>query len=246
MDGLTSALIAWRALLLLGLIALPCESQETSLARVSGTVRDSSGHPIALARLVSASTLAVTDSAGRFSLGGLSGGAAAVTIRRLGYAPLDTTVSLAVGRTESLHVVLALLPHDLPGITIDQDEILRTRLPDYYRHRATGNGFFFDRRDIESRNVQYITDLLRNVPGLRLGQDRSGRATVRNARSVGACPPDVWVDGIRAEGFSIDDIGVHDVEALEVYRGPSGLPPELNDRLGHPACGSIVIWTRLP
>ena len=46
--------------------------------------------------------------------------------------------------------------------------------------------------------------------------------------------------------MSIDDVGVHDVEAVEVYRGPSGLPPEFNDRFGHPACGSIVIWTRVP
>jgi hypothetical protein len=44
----------------------------------------------------------------------------------------------------------------------------------------------------------------------------------------------------------VDDIGIHDVEALELYRGPAGLPPEFNDRLGRPNCGAIVIWTRLP
>ena len=60
------------------------------------------------------------------------------------------------------------------------------------------------------------------------------------------CPPDIWVDGVRATGMSVDDVPLTDVEALEMYRGPAGLPPEMNNRFGNPACGALVIWTRLP
>jgi len=49
------------------------------------------------------------------------------------------------------------------------------------------------------------------------------------------------VDGVRTiRGTSVDDIlSVHDVEAMEVYRG--GLIP---GRFSSANCGAIVVWTR--
>jgi hypothetical protein len=44
----------------------------------------------------------------------------------------------------------------------------------------------------------------------------------------------------------VDDVPMIDVEAIEIYKGPSALPPELNTRLGNPGCGAVVIWTRVP
>jgi hypothetical protein len=51
---------------------------------------------------------------------------------------------------------------------------------------------------------------------------------------------------VRAPMLGVDDIPLQVIEALEVYRGPSGLPPEFNNRMGNPSCGAIVIWTRVP
>lgn len=237
----------WRPLLLV--VALAHAAAAQSGARVFGIVRDTGGRPIAMVRLTSGATHALTDSGGRFALAGLTGGSTALLVRRLGFQPLDTTLSLESGRSDSVSFVLAMLPHDLPGVTVDMDAVLRERLPDYYRHRAAGGGIYIDRRDIEARHPQLISDMLRTFPGTRMMTDRGGRGTVRmNRSSAGTrdCPPDVWIDGVRAEGMNVDDIGIHDVEALELYRGPAGLPPEFNDRLGRPNCGAIVIWTRLP
>jgi len=237
----------WRPLLFVAAIAQVSVAQQS--ARVSGTVRDSSGHPIAMVRLSAGGAHTITDSAGRFSLAGLAAGPSPLLVRRLGFEPLDTTLTLVVGRWDTVAFVLALLPHDLPGITTDMDAILRERLPDFYRHRTTGGGFYFDRRDIEARQPTYLSDLLRSLPGTRVMMDRTGRGTLRMNRSSSGtrdCPPDIWLDGIRAEGLNVDDVGIHDVEAVELYRGPAGLPPEFNDRLGRPSCGAVVIWTRLP
>jgi hypothetical protein len=237
----------WRPLLFVAALAHVGAAQQS--ARVSGTVRDTSGHPIAMVRLSTGGAHALTDSAGRFSLGGLTSGANALVVRRLGFQPLDTTLTLLTGRSDTVAFVLALLPQDLPGITTNMDAILRDRLPDFYRHRTAGGGFFFDRRDIDAKQPQYLSDLLRSLPGTRVMMDRTGRGTLRMNRSSSGprdCPPDVWLDGVRAEGLNVDDVGIHDVEAVELYRGPAGLPPEFNDRLGRPNCGAVVIWTRLP
>jgi len=237
----------WRPLLFVAAVAHAGVAQQA--ARVAGTVRDTSGRPIAMVRLTSGTTHALTDSAGRFALANLPLGSTALVVRRLGFKPLDTTLALVSGRSDTIAFVLAMLPQKLPGVTSDMDAILRDRLPEFYRHRSIGGGFYFDRRDIDARQPQYLSDLLRSLPGTRMMTDRSGRGTMRMTRSSGGgrdCPPDVWLDGVRAEGLNVDDVGIHDVEAVELYRGPAGLPPELNDRLGRPNCGAIVIWTRLP
>lgn len=237
----------WRPLLcaalMVGVTAPRAHAQDT---RVFGTVRDTSGHPIPMVRLSSGGALTITDSSGRFSLGGLAAGNAQVSVRRLGYSPLDTTLAVVAGHADTLSFVLVILPQDLPGITSNMDEILRTRLPEFYRHRRLGGGVFFDRRDIEARHPQLLSDLLRTLAGARV-TERGGRSSTGSSRGSGrACPMDVWIDGVRAAGMNSDDVGVNDIEAVEFYRGPSGLPPELNDRFGHPGCGAIVIWTRLP
>jgi hypothetical protein len=217
-------------------------------ATLVGTVRDTTGIPVPLARLRSGGALTISDSVGHFSLGGLPGGAATLFVRRLGFEPLDISLQLTSGVTQSLDVVLTGLPQDLPGLTTSVATLADIRLRDFYRHRQSGIGYFFDRREIESKNAQRISDILRRLPGTRMTPDRAGRQTMRMGRSASGrdCPPDVWVDGVRAQGMSVDDVPLGDVEALELYRGPAGLPPEMNSRLGNPACGALIIWTRLP
>lgn len=152
---------------------------------------------------------------------------------------------LEEGRTDSIRLVLSALPRQLEGVTADAR--LKPRLADFYRHRQNGQGTYFDRQQIEQKRVQRLSDLLRRVSGVRLAPDRTGRLLVR-MRSSGLrdCPPDFWIDGVRAPFLNVDDIPLSDIEALEVYRGSATLPPELIARLGNPACGAIVIWTRVP
>jgi hypothetical protein len=211
-------------------------------------VRDTSGAPVVWARVSSAGLLAISDTAGRFALVGLPSGALTITVRRLGFQPRDTSIQLVSGRTDSLLMTLALLPVDLPGVTSEADALARIRLAEFYRHRASADGHFFDRQEIEARRITRISDLLRRLPGVRITNDRAGRSTLRMGRASGGrdCPSEYWVDGIRANFMNVDDFPIVDVEAIEVYHGPAGLPPEYNSRLGSPACGTIVIWTRIP
>ena len=57
---------------------------------------------------------------------------------------------------------------------------------------------------------------------MRLTPDRmGGRSTLRSSRSGGRdCPPDIWIDGVRAPGLNIDDVplGVDTAEDLTLAR----------------------------
>lgn len=238
---------AWRPLPLLLTVALASiASGQTGRASLSGVVRDTGRAPIALAQVSIAGVSTATDSAGRFALRGLAGGSTRLTARRMGFEPHDVPFELADDRADSVIIVLALLARDLPGVTTEA--LGSARLLEFERHRLAGTGIYLDRKQIEARRSHYLSDVLRRIPGVRIMTDRNGRSVLRMGRTSGGrdCPPDYWIDGVRAQFFSVDDMPVADIEALEVYRGPSGLPPEYNARLGNPGCGSVVIWTRVP
>ena len=216
-----------------------------SRATLIGSVRDSTGAALPLAQLAVGEMRAITDTSGRFVLSGLPAGTTAVVVRRLGFAPKNARIELADGRTDSAHFVLLVLPVHLPGLTTDAESLKRIRLADFYRHRENGHGYYLNRRELDSTRVNRISDVMRRIPGVRLVPDRSGRLQMRMSRS-GSCIPDFWIDGQRAPFLNVDDVPLSDVEALEVYRGPAGLPPEYNVRFGNPGCGAVIIWTRLP
>ena len=220
------------------------EAQTTAV--LIGSVRDTAGAAISLAQLSIGSVRVLSDSAGRFTFASLPAGSVLISIRRLGFEPDSARVEVGQGRVDSVHFTLVMLPGKLPGIVADAEAEERLRLADFYRHRDAGNGgYFFNRRELNATRVFRVSDVVRRVPGVRLIPDRSGRLQLRMARSLN-CAPDVWIDGLRAEGMNIDDVSLQDVQALEIYRGPAGLPPEYNNRLGRPGCGAVVIWTRLP
>lgn len=211
--------------------------------RVVGHVRDSAGTPIVAAQVSSAAHRTLTDTAGRFSLDGLPAGTVLIRFRRLGYEPRDSSMVVSADHRDSMRVVLIALPIELAGVS---SEAARLVLVDFYRHKSTGTGRYFDRAQIEAFNARETSDILRRLPGIQLRPDANGRLILRMGRSSGNCPPDFWIDGVRAAFLNVDDIPLNDIEALEVYNGPAGLPPEYLNRFGNPTCGAVVIWTRLP
>jgi hypothetical protein len=50
------------------------------------------------------------------------------------------------------------------------------------------------------------------------------------------------VDGVLVPMDNIDDVPLNNIGAVEVYRGPSEMPPEFN--YPDAVCGVVLIWTR--
>jgi hypothetical protein len=137
---------------------------------------------------------------------------------------------------------------------------------DFYRRRARARGRFFTRDEIEASGRAKLTDLLRLVPGARVTTFLGNRAEVAFARCTGPVQlaqsgsvtaaathttgsrggtVALYVNSARVDTESVKEtLGEFDlgeIEAIEVYRGVSELPPEA---LGD-ACAAIFIWTRL-
>lgn len=237
------------ASLLSAILALPsAAAAQHHTGAVSGLVRDSAGTRIQGVEVVAlrAGSTTRTDSAGRFLLAALPAGSADLSLRRIAYEPVVISVDVPESDTTEIEITLGGAAQSLAAVVVN-DRAERTRsLVEFESRRKTGVGHFITRAEIEKRHPLRLSDMVRTIPGAAIVPAENGRPVLRFARSHNACPPQYFLDGLRVSGFNIDDVPPGDVEGVELYAGPAGLPPEFNQLYGTTVCGTVAIWTRIP
>lgn len=186
-------------------------------------------------------------------------------VERVGYGPARATLEFDPDQPVQVDVILA--PAAIPVDSIVVSGRRRGRLADvgFEARRGQGGAIFIDRSEIDSRTPARVTDLLRGQPGLRvisIGQEEDVRVGASGRSLSGAdCQPAIWIDGSRIRSAGVPEvnraptgstirvdpaltelIGPEDIEGIEVYTGPAGLPVRFRDR--NVDCGVVLIWTR--
>jgi hypothetical protein len=232
------------------LLGEPIRAEAQERGRLYGVVRDSAGAPIQMADvgIVELRKLTKTDDVGVFRFEGLPVGTVEVSIRRLGFQPLSVTHEVAPGTADTLEVSLAPHAVTLAGVQISEREMRRLFwIEDFHRRRMRGIGTYFTRNEIESRHPSRLSDVFRNMPGIRFVRVRGGTGIrfVSAAIQRRDCVPMIWMDGQRAPEMEVDDFPVNDIEGIELYHGPSTTPMQFSQG-ALSTCGTVVIWTRIP
>ncbi|MFQ5678915.1 MAG: carboxypeptidase-like regulatory domain-containing protein [Gemmatimonadota bacterium] len=215
-------------------------------ARLVGQVVSAlTGKPIggAVVSLQRSGLGAVTDSSGNFAIPKTLAGQDTVEVRYIGFE--DSFMPLYLEPDLITRVVLLLSPTvvRLADLKVEVERKPFNILSGFEERKARGMGYFFDLDDIQRRAPRYTSDLLRQVPGLRVGPNQFGKAQIVSGRSGILCTPAVFLDGINMPEFEVDEIIATDLGAVEVYRGASELPPMFASAAAS-GCGAIVIWTR--
>ena len=210
-------------------------------------VKDEVGAPIPNVEVSAANVASVrTDSVGKFLLATLPPGALDVSFRRLAFSPVVLSILVPRDDTTEVDVTLRIVAQKLTGIVVQADAPHLRQLDAFEARRKLGIGHFITRPQIEKRNASLLSDMMRMIPGAVIIPGENGRAILRFARTMRGCPPQFFIDGIQAFGFNVDDMPIGDVEGVELYAGPSGLPPEYNKINSTVNCGTVIIWTRIP
>lgn len=117
------------------------------------------------------------------------------------------------------------------------------------RRRTLRSGRFLSEDDIRRRAPVQISDLFRGLPGMRVEPDITMRGAFSEEGTMGDCTPAVFLDGsplppvssLRSEDIDLW-VRPSQIWGIEVY--PRTPPPQF--QVAQTACGSIVIWTKLP
>lgn len=215
---------------------------------ISGTVKDENGArlPNVEIALPKAGIVVHTDSLGRFLVPRLTPGMFDISFRRLSFTPMTLSLQVTSNDTTDVDVTLAAAADRLQTVVVEAKEDRKRQLDGFEQRRKLGFGHFITRAEIERRSPLVLSDMAREVPGTQLMPTNiMGHVTLRFSRRAD-CPPAYFLDGLFVANFNIDDVAARDVEGVELYAGLAGLPPEFMKQTGVPACGAVVIWTRIP
>jgi hypothetical protein len=230
------------------ILAMPAVAQ-TPRGAISGSVKDDAGRPIADVEVTAASVHVQTrtDTAGSFVLGSLPQGPLDVSFRRLAFSPVAVSIQVPHNDTTEVEITLKIVAQQLTAVLVQADATRLRQLDAFEARRKLGIGHFITRAEIEKRNPMFLSDMVRMIPGAMLLPSSNGQVVLRFSRAGRTeCPPQFYIDGVQATGFNIDDMPVGDVEGVELYSGPTGVPPEYNKLHSTVICGAVIIWTRIP
>jgi hypothetical protein len=238
------------------LAAGPLRAQVPRGATISGVVKDGDDKPVAGADVIAQPDdhRTRTDSAGHFSLTGLSGGRYSVRARKLGFAPAEPW-SADVSDNAHLNITLTLgrrMP-TLDTVIVRADrECSVASLDGFTCRRQSHKGLFLDYTDIDDKNATYTADIFRDIPGYRIETrpTRSGVARIVTPTTGWRCI-NYLVDGRQTSLANAVPEFPWDIVAMEIYTTPDDIPKEYERfiwttptarRPGR--CSLVVVWTQ--
>lgn len=237
-----------------GFVLLPLSARAQNSSVVSGKVTDSSGAAVFGAEVTIAGAgtpyRVFTDEQGVFHVVGVPAGSAALSVRRMGFAPYTMAVNLsdANARVEDLRVMLSALPTVLTPVLVGSQRVNYTgRLAGYYQRLEKRNGGYFITRDqIDRENPRTLSQLLLHVPGITPYKGRAGAQGIRMRGRL--CWPLVWIDGtpMPAGEVDLDAFAPQTIHGIELYLGSTTAPARFILGRVDNSCGTIVLWSRGP
>ena len=227
--------------LLGGLLAAPHRTHAQSSAGFAGQLVDrTSRQPLEGAAITVLGTPVLLRSSptGQFTQVGLKPGVYVMQARALGYAPGTWVIELAERETLTVFIELDAAPIALPGVTVEAQTAQRGMVG-FNLRRAAGRGIYVTEDDITRANAARLSDLLRNVSGVRLICRFNG-CRIRMARND--CQADFFLDGYSANNSTTLEMPVVGITGIEIYRTITETPVDF--LRGNNNCGTIAIWTK--
>ena len=252
---------------------VPGSAQSAGGPVIRGWVADSTGRPVAFARVTGEGAgERVADDSGRFLLVMPKPGAIRLEARRVGFHPLLTRIEIRGDTT--LRLVMVTLPASLAKVEIEAEATVRSlEMNGFYRRLrdkkiGANTGHFILPEEIEKRRGT-VLQVMQGTPGIhimryQLGGDRQRppqleyMAAFGNSRKSGRalCPMAVYLDRMRlspppgSEGLAERYPPPPDIAEYVTLREVAGV--EIYTRSNAPpeystlngTCGVILIWTK--
>jgi hypothetical protein len=208
---------------------------------ISGLVRDSGGKPLdnASVTVTPGSRWLRTDSSGQFAMAGLKPGKYTVRVRRLGYVPGETSVSVADSPV-TLSFILQALVHTLDTIVVTA-QCPRFDVEGFFCRQRRGVGVFLDAAAIDSSHPRFPQDVFRGMKEFRVVAVRGGLGI--QALTGWRCVVSL-ANGKRPTLQNPLPRWPGDMIGVEIWAKPRDVPGEYRQFVDPPKmCSLINYWT---
>ena len=216
-------------------------------ASVSGVVtlegaRSNAGSRI---ELVGTGVVAVTNERGEFTMRNVPSGTRVLVVRHIGFLVQVVPVDLSSREEQKIKVSLPRYVEMMDPILVSARSKASLERVGFTRRRKDGVGFFIGPEQLETRRYAFLTDLLKQVPSLRVSYGAHGDV-VTPARGVTSGCIQYYLDASPYVEMTLGDVNrfvaAREIVGIEVY-DPISTPAEYVR--GGADCTTILIWTRL-
>lgn len=238
-----------RVELLARTVLLPASDAATKngKASVSGVVTREGARSNAGTRveLMGTGVVAVTNESGEFTMRNVPSGTRVLLIRHVGFVAQVVPVDLSSRVERQVKVTLPKFVELLDPVLVSARRAASLENVGFTRRRKDGAGFFIGPEQLETQRYAFLSDILRQVPSLRVSYGAHGDI-VMPARGVTSGCVQYYLDKAPYVEMTLGDVNrfvaAREIVAIEVY-DPISTPVEYV-RSGSD-CTTILIWTRI-
>jgi hypothetical protein len=199
--------------------------------------------------VVGTDVVALTNEKGEFTLRNLPSGSHVLLARHLGFGAETVPVDLSARQPKQVTIKLPKFVAMIDPVVVTARRSAGLEKVGFAQRKKSGMGYYLDPEQIQRLHPNYLTDILRTVPGLRINYTPQGEI-VSSSRGVssltgGGCVQ-YYVDDMPWQsampGDINDFVNGSEVVGLEVYQG-TGTPAQYTRGM-QGDCTTILVWTK--
>ena len=198
--------------------------------------------------VVGTDVVVLTNEKGEFTLRNLPSGSQVLLARHLGWGANAVPVDLSSREPKQVTIKLAKYVAVIEPVVVTARRIAGLDKVGFTQRKKSGAGYYLDPEQIQRMHPTVLTDILRQVPGLRVSYTNEGEV-VSSARGVSSLAASgcvrYFVDGMEWQSAQPGDINQfvngNEIVGAEIYQGTTA-PAQYSRGMGD--CTTIVLWTR--
>lgn len=195
--------------------------------------------------LIGTDIIAMTNDKGEFTMTNLPSGSKVLLARHLGYGAETAPVDLSSLQQKRVLIKLSKFVSMMDPVVVTARRSRALDKIGFNQRKKSGFGYYMGPDRLQQMHPGYVTDILRQVPGLRVSYSPTG-AAVSSSRGLESGCVQYYVDDMPFQEMQPGDINHFvtggEVVAVEVYQGTS--TPGRYIQAGRGSCTTILLWTR--
>lgn len=189
--------------------------------------------------------IAITNDKGEFTMRNLPSGSKVLLARHVGFGAETAPVDLSSLQQKRVTIKLSKFVAIMDPVLVTARRSAALDKLGFNQRKKSGFGYYLGPDRLQNMHPAYVTDILRQVPGLRVSYSPTGDV-VSTSRGFGGSCVQYYVDDMPFREIDPGDVNHFvtggEVVAVEVYQGVS--TPGRFIQAGSSNCTTIVLWTR--